>query len=224
VTGPGPGELAQQKAAARAALRAAERDRATRPGGAELVRSLSHRACAALLYSPFFLPVRTVMVYSALPGEADPEKIAVQALASDKHVAYPRTDWAARSLVPAQVVRLEDGPDGLLPARDPRAAALGLREPGPDCPELDPGDLDLVIVPGLGFDAAGNRLGRGAGFYDRFLGALSPRVMTVGLCFAEAFMPAQPGLPHGPRDIPVRAVATEAGLTMIRGPEHVPNP
>ena len=44
------------------------------------------------------------------------------------------------------------------------------------------GEIDLIIVPGMAFDNSGHRLGRGKGFYDRFL-AQHPDVYTIGLCF-----------------------------------------
>jgi 5-formyltetrahydrofolate cyclo-ligase len=49
---------------------------------------------------------------------------------------------------------------------------------GPTLPQLD-----LIVVPGLAFTAKGNRLGRGAGFYDRFLSGIPATTVKVGVCF-----------------------------------------
>ena len=42
--------------------------------------------------------------------------------------------------------------------------------------------IDLALVPGMAFDAAGHRLGRGKGYYDRFLGE-HPHIYKIGVCF-----------------------------------------
>ena len=47
-------------------------------------------------------------------------------------------------------------------------------------------DLDLLIVPGLGFDKEGNRLGRGAGYYDRFISKTN--AYLIGICFKEQIL------------------------------------
>lgn len=57
------------------------------------------------------------------------------------------------------------------------------------------GDFDLIVVPGMAFDRAGHRLGRGKGYYDRFL-AQHPHVHTIGLCFDFQLLPEIPCEPH----------------------------
>lgn len=57
------------------------------------------------------------------------------------------------------------------------------------------GKFDLIVVPGMAFDANGHRLGRGRGYYDRFL-AFHPQVYTIGLCFDFQLLPDVPSEPH----------------------------
>jgi 5-formyltetrahydrofolate cyclo-ligase len=66
----------------------------------------------------------------------------------------------------------------------------------------------LVMVPLLAFDRRGNRLGYGAGYYDRTLAAL-PGVKTLGCAFAAQELDS---VPVGPHDIPLAAIATERGI------------
>lgn len=85
------------------------------------------------------------------------------------------------------------------------AGALGNREP-----VVEPGSMlaegAVALVPGLAFDADGGRLGRGGGYYDRFLAGFRGR--TVGVCFACQIVDAVPREPH---DVLVDAVLTEDG-------------
>lgn len=57
------------------------------------------------------------------------------------------------------------------------------------------GDFDLIVVPGMAFDSDGHRLGRGRGYYDRFL-SLHPNVYTIGLCFDFQLVASVPSEPH----------------------------
>lgn len=67
--------------------------------------------------------------------------------------------------------------------------AFGIGEPTTPAYE-NYADIDLVIVPGMAFDAGGNRLGRGRGFYDRLLGHDLPKdALLVGVCFDFQILP-----------------------------------
>jgi 5-formyltetrahydrofolate cyclo-ligase len=81
---------------------------------------------------------------------------------------------------------------------------MGVREPAAGGQVVPPGDLDLILVPGLAFDEHGRRLGRGGGHYDRFLAGLSSA--RVGVAFEVQLAPQ---VPAGPGDERVDAVATE---------------
>ncbi len=70
---------------------------------------------------------------------------------------------------------------------------------------------DWLLIPLLAFDAAGNRLGYGGGFYDRTL-ALMPAAHRLGIAYAAQQVPR---VPVGPTDIPLHAIATEAGLLRV---------
>jgi 5-formyltetrahydrofolate cyclo-ligase len=72
-------------------------------------------------------------------------------------------------------------------------------------------DLDLIVVPGLAFDSTGQRLGRGAGFYDRFLANPTLRAFTCGVGFEVQLLD---NLPIDRWDMPLHAIATERRLLM----------
>lgn len=91
----------------------------------------------------------------------------------------------------------------------------GFEQPAAGAPEVDPASLDAVVVPGLAFDRAGGRLGYGAGYYDRFLATLPPRVLRIGLVPEALVLEA---LPRDPWDVPVDFLATERGVRpVLRG-------
>jgi len=67
---------------------------------------------------------------------------------------------------------------------------------------------DLLLCPMLAFDACGQRMGYGGGFYDRSIAELAP-VRTLGFAYAAQQVES---LPHEPTDMPLEGVATEAGI------------
>ena len=66
-------------------------------------------------------------------------------------------------------------------------------------PPDDPESIDVMIVPGLAFTAAGDRLGQGGGWYDRVLSAVRDDCLTIGVCFAEQLVDEIPTEPHDVR-------------------------
>ena len=93
-----------------------------------------------------------------------------------------------------------------------RAGTFGLSEPDSGEPEVTP---SVVFAPLLAFDRQGNRIGWGAGFYDRTLAALRGRgpALAVGVAYAAQEM-AQ--VPAGAHDQPLDLIATEREATRLR--------
>jgi 5,10-methenyltetrahydrofolate synthetase len=112
-----------------------------------------------------------------------------------------------------------------LPVMDRTDGTLRFHVWYPGCPtELDAHDIpkpkgteqfqpELLLLPCVGYGTEGARLGYGGGFYDRSVAALTPRPVTVGLCYAHGFLPM---LRPQPGDNPLDAVITEEGVMWQR--------
>ena len=74
---------------------------------------------------------------------------------------------------------------------------------------MGPERLDAVLVPGMAFDRAGHRLGRGGGHYDRFLGRLRPDCLRIGVCFGGQVLDS---IPLDPWDEAMDVIVTERGI------------
>ena len=72
--------------------------------------------------------------------------------------------------------------------------------------DVDPGEIEAVIAPGLAFDRRGNRLGYGAGHYDRYLARIGPAAVRIGAAFSVQIVEE---IPVEPSDQPVHIVATD---------------
>jgi 5-formyltetrahydrofolate cyclo-ligase len=92
------------------------------------------------------------------------------------------------------------------------AGVWGIREPAPLAPAVAP---DILIVPLLAFDRAGQRIGYGAGYYDLTIAALRARqaVVAIGVAFAAQEIAA---VPATPRDAPLDLVLTEREVIDLR--------
>ncbi|MFI4854173.1 MAG: 5-formyltetrahydrofolate cyclo-ligase [Phycisphaerales bacterium JB065] len=118
-------------------------------------------------------------------------------------LALPRIDWENRTM---QAWRLAAAP--LLEASEHLVVHRhGVPEPR-DGEVVDATELRAVLVPGLAFDRSGARLGRGAGFYDRYLEAIGSQTRVIGVCFEAQVVERVPTEAH---DRCVDALVTERG-------------
>ncbi len=198
---PTPPPIHAEKKALRARIVAALRaqDAATR-------QAQSADLCARILASDFYRAARAVMLFIPMPEEVDLLPIARDCLASGRRVLAPRIAWESRSLEPACISDLD---------QDLRPGRMGIREPGPACPGISPEQIDLVLVPGVAFDSRAQRLGRGGGFYDRFLSRREIRAQRVGVAFDLQIVDRIPREPH---DAVLDAVVTPTRVIVPHGP------
>lgn len=118
---------------------------------------------------PMLAEAQTIMAYYSLPDEVCTHSLIDHLVDEDRTVLLPKVT----------------GPDSMEVRRytscsDLYEGAFHILEPVGEL-FTDYSSIDIVLVPGMAFDAAGHRLGRGRGYYDRFLHSCSAR--TIGVCF-----------------------------------------
>jgi 5-formyltetrahydrofolate cyclo-ligase len=126
-----------------------------------------------------------VLFFAPLPSEVNVWPLLEQALAAGRTAALPRFDSTCRSYTACRVENL---------AAEIVSGQFGIREPGAACPEISLERLDLILVPGVAFDLAGRRLGRGKGYYDRLLAKAAG--LKCGVAFDEQIVDAVPAAAH----------------------------
>lgn len=134
-----------------------------------------------LFASCVFRRAKIIMFYLSFGGEVETSEMIKEAQKLGKKIAVPVCIRDRIMIRPAFLCaqgRVVRGP-------------YGIREPV--AKEYIPAEkLDLVVVPGVAFDKKGNRLGRGKGYYDRFLRRLPASSRTVGLAFGFQILPRIP--------------------------------
>lgn len=147
--------------------------------------------------APLLLRAQRVMLYAPFRGELDTWPVATWLEARGCSVVLPIVKRRDRSIIPAMI----QGLDSLLPG------AYGIMEPAPGAyTELPVEQLDAVVVPGVGFDGRGYRIGYGGGYYDRFLPRLGSGCLTIGYGYDWQVLPA---LTLDPWDRPLSYIVTD---------------
>ena len=148
----------------------------------ELRAEKSTKACKKLISLSQFKQASVIMMYLALPGEADTTDAILYAWQQNKTVVVPKVLWQQRNMIPVEINSLDKGFS---------TEVVGLRNPVKGVPVLLE-DIDIVITPALAFDGKGNRLGRGGGYYDRFFANKKLNPLKCGFAFSEQIVQSVP--------------------------------
>lgn len=145
-----------------------------------------------------------VMAYVPIVGEPDPMSLLSRAIAAGWRVAVGRGTSRTSTL---QAVAIEPSvmAGGQWHRDRCEPDAWGMSVPRDRVP-VSRAEVAVVVVPGMAFDRAGHRLGRGAGVYDRFLASIPTSALRIGLVPSDRLVER---LPVDAHDVPMHVVATE---------------
>ncbi len=160
----------------------------------DMRKQLSSQACELLRQQALWQKADSVLLYAPLTDELEVWDLGSEILAGGKILALPQFRPGRGDYIAAQVKNIE---------KALKKGQFGIREPDESCPPIELKRLDLALVPGVAFDFAGRRLGRGKGFYDQLLKLV--RGMTVGVAFDQQIVSE---IPAGPNDVRVNCILT----------------
>ena len=118
-----------------------------------------------------FRNAQTVMLYSSLPDEVDTRQLLKDTLNEGKTILLPKV--TGETTMELRTYRGD---------ADLSIGYFDIMEPS-GLPFTDYDKIDVAVIPGMAFDQRGNRLGRGKGYYDRFLSKLPTHIYKIGVCF-----------------------------------------
>ncbi len=180
--------LEEQKKALRSQMRAQCKALQT-----QAREAFSFAACERLAALPNFTAASCILAYQAMPHECDPQRLVMLARDAGKKVAFPVCEegFSLRLWIPRS-------PDAF------QRGKYGIWEPDPlRSKRIEADALDLIVVPGVAFDANCRRLGQGAGYYDRLL--QNAGAVKIGIAFPLQIVAA---VPAGAHDVTLDAVVT----------------
>ena len=153
--------------------------------------------CRRIAGLEVFRNADTVLLYASIKGEIDLSPLVSLCHNLGKTVAFPTCDPESEELY-FRTLSID---------AELSAGTFGIPEPPADAPLCPISKATLCVLPGLSFDARGNRIGYGKGYYDRFLQSHS--VVRVGAVYEELTVRQIPTEPH---DLPVDLLVTERGV------------
>ncbi len=169
-------------------------------------RSLA--ACQQLIATREFKHAQTIMIFLSMTSEVETSTLAVKAWQEGKSIVVPRIDWNTKRMDPVEIKTLDT---------EMQTSGLGVREPVSGI-SVPLGCIDMVVIPGMAFDRKGFRVGRGRGYYDRFLAQQDFQGVRCALCFHEQLV-AEP-LPCEAHDVPMDLIVTDTEVVRCQPAGH----
>lgn len=143
----------------------------------------------------------TVFVYMSFKNEVNTHKLIEKMLSDDKRVVIPYTDTKNTEIIPSEIKSLKD---------DLILNSFGYYEPVlENVKQVSPGELDLIIAPGVVFDEDLNRVGFGKGYYDRILSRKRKDAKVIAVAYEFQVVDEVPTEPH---DIKMDMIITEGRM------------
>lgn len=147
----------------------------------------------------YYAGSNNILVYYPFRSEIDVRFIIRQALKDSKNIIFPKIYKKELKLFYVSN-----------PSKQLEKGSYGIMEPIPRlCKSAGPSDIDLAIVPGVGFDKNLNRIGYGGGFYDKLLLLIPEEIKKIALCFNIQIVDRVPISEH---DIKIDLLITESKI------------
>lgn len=169
---------------------------ARRELGKHVIVAQSDKMAEQLFIWPYYQRAKVIMLFLPMPDEPQMAKIIEDCWKQGKIVCVPHMREQFGIMDAASIESFNDLVKGRFNLSVPNPASLKI---------IDPTLIDLILVPGVGFDLSGNRLGMGAGYYDRFI-PKAPQAILVGTVLSSHIIE---NIPQDKYDRPVHYLLTE---------------
>ena len=162
----------------------------------EVRRVKNRMVCERMLSLDEFNNASIIFFFASFRTEVDTTEMIKSALTSGKRVLLPKVDKDRHELLLYEIRDFSELTPGF----------MGIPEPSFQGRQMSINDADIVIIPGAGFDASGNRIGYGGGYYDRLLSGLQKQIPAIAPAYEEQVVDTIPSEPH---DIRVQMIVTD---------------
>lgn len=157
-----------------------------------------------ILSLPEFNQAQVIFFFASFRSEVSTFKLIEETLSLGKNVLLPLVDTENKELRLFEIKDLNELSPGY----------MGIPEPAvPEGRERDINDVQMVVMPGAAFDISGNRLGYGAGYYDKLLSRLRRKVPFVALAYEDQIVDSIPSEAH---DVCVQIIVTDKRIIRCR--------